>query len=191
LNKTDMERLDIENVLKLTKIGSELELEQATSLFNRLRLSVKNDPSLKAVRNHLADLIEAYEAEHWSDEEAITDEQVKSSDVAERIVQFQNQFIQQRKALIKGQLKKFGLTQNDLAAILGHRKNYVSELVNGVRPLSKDDSVVINRVLGIGMSKLIEPIINEEDADRIRGVFRKLNNPKLKLREDDLQLELV
>jgi len=191
LNKTDMERLDIENVLKLTKIGSELELEQATSLFNRLRLSVKNDPSLKAVRNHLADLIEAYETEHWSDEEAITDEQVKSSDVAERIVQFQNQFIQQRKALIKGQLKKFGLTQNDLAAILGHRKNYVSELVNGVRPLSKDDSVVINRVLGIGMSKLIEPIINEEDADRIRGVFRKLNNPKLKLREDDLQLELV
>jgi len=191
LNKTDMERLDIENVLKLTKIGSELELEQATSLFNRLRLSVKNDPSLKAVRNHLADLIEAYEAEHWSAEDLVTDEQVKSSDVAERIVQFQNQFIQQRKALIKGQLKKFGLTQNDLAAILGHRKNYVSELVNGVRPLSKDDSVVINRVLGIGMSKLIEPIINEEDADRIRGVFRKLNNPKLKLREDDLQLELV
>jgi len=186
-----MERLDIENVLKLTKIGSELELEQATSLFNRLRLSVKNDPSLKAVRNHLADLIEAYEAEHWSAEDLVTDEQVKSSDVAERIVQFQNQFIQQRKALIKGQLKKFGLTQNDLAAILGHRKNYVSELVNGVRPLSKDDSVVINRVLGIGMSKLIEPIINEEDADRIRGVFRKLNNPKLKLREDDLQLELV
>lgn len=93
-----MEQPAIENALKLTKIGSELELEQATSLFSRLRLSVKNDPSLKAVRNHLADLIGAYEAEHWSDEEAVTDEQVKSSDVAERIVQFQNQFIQQRKA---------------------------------------------------------------------------------------------
>lgn len=164
-----MERLEIDNVLKLTKLESELELEQATSLFNKLRPSVKNDPSLKAVRNHLADLIEAYETAHWSDEEAVTDEQVKASDVAERIVQFQNQFIQQRKASIKRQLKNFDLTQNDLAAILGHRKNYMSELVNGMRPLSKNDIVVINRVLRIDMDKLVEPIISEDDADRIRG----------------------
>lgn len=191
MTKTDMERLDIDNVLKLNKLSSELELEQANSLFNKLRLAVKNDPSLKAVRNHLANLIEAYEVEHWADEETVSDERVKSNDVAERIVQFQNQFIQQRKGLIKGQLKKFGLTQNDLAAILGHRKNYVSELVNGVRPLSKNDIIVINRILGIEVDKLIEPIINEEDADRIKAVIKRLNKPKLKLNKDDLQLEVA
>jgi len=186
-----MERLDIDNVLRINRIGSELELEQASSLFNRLRPLVKNDPSLKAVRNHLADLIEAYEAEHWKDEETISDEQVRSSDVAERIVEFQNQFTQQRKALIKAKLKKFGLIQNDLAAILGHRKSYVSELVNGVRPLSKNDIIVINRVLGIEVSKLIEPILNEEDAERIRGVIKRLNKPHLKLKENDLYLEVA
>jgi transcriptional regulator with XRE-family HTH domain len=111
--------------------------------------------------------------------------------VAERIVQFQNCFTQHRKALIKDRLKAFGLNQNDLAAILGHRKSYVSELVNGVRPLSKSDVILINRVLWIEVDKLIEPILNEEDAERIRGVIKRLNKPNLKLKEDDLHLEVA
>jgi exonuclease VII small subunit len=87
-----MGKFDIDNILKLDKLNNELDLEQANSLYSRLRPLVKEDPSLKSVRKHLADLIEAYEEKHWSDDEAITDEQVEAHDFAERIVQFQNLF---------------------------------------------------------------------------------------------------
>ncbi len=183
-----MENFRLDNVLKITKIENEFELEQANSLFNRLRLLVKDDPSLSPLRHHLADLIEAYENEHWSDVDSITDEQVKESEQAEKMAQFQTQFIQRRKERIRSALNKNDLNQNDLAEILGHRKNYMSELINGVRPFSKEDIVVIHRVLGIEFNDLILPLIKEPTAERIRLTLAKMNKPQLKLKDEDLQL---
>ena len=54
-----------------------------------------------------------------------------------------------KKELIKEKLKSVGLNQNDLAKILGHKKGYMSELINGLRPFSKEDIIVINRLFKI------------------------------------------
>lgn len=186
-----MDKFRIENILKITKIENEFELEKANSLFNKLRLLMKDDSSLSALRYHLADLIEAYESENWSDVEGITEEQLKENERAEKIIRFQDYFIQQRKKRIKAELKKNDLIQNDLASILGHRKNYMSELINGVRPFSQDDIVIIHRVLGIKFSDLIIPVIKEPTAKRIRLTIEKLNKPKLKLKDEVFDLELA
>ena len=176
-----MGNFEIDNILKLNKLNSELDLEQANSLFSMLRPLVKEDPSLKEIRNHLAKLIEAYEEEHWGDDAAISDEQVKANDFAEKLVALQNDFVQERKKLIRSRLNKYDLNQNDLAEILGHRKNYMSELINGVRPFSKDDLVIIHRVLRIPLNKLFNNIVKEDIAVRVRKVIAKLNKPEIKL----------
>lgn len=181
-----MGQFDINKVLKLQKLKSELELEEASSLYSRLRVLAKDDPTIENVRDHLASLIEAYEEEHWTDEDAITDEQVKASDSAEKIVAAQSKFVQERKRLIRAELKKHELNQSDLAMMLGHRKNYMSELINGVRPFSKEDIVIINRLLGIPFENLIDKVIKETVVDRLKKVLKDLNKPDIKLREDDL-----
>ena len=186
-----MEKFDIDNVLKITRINTEFELEKANSLYNKLRLLVKEDPSLKQVRNHLANLIETYESKHWSDEERVSKEQLDANDKATKLIRFREQFIQQRKKRIKNALKKNDLIQNDLAEILGHRKNYMSELINGVRPFSQEDIIIIHRVLNIKLDHLIVPVIKEPTAERIRLTIKKLNKPKLKLRGSDFNFEVA
>ena len=186
-----MGKFDIHNIQDLNKLNNELDLEQANSLYIRLRPLAKDDPSIKSVRKHLAALIKAYEEEHWSDDKAVTDEQVKQSDYAEKLVAVQNDFIQARKKLIRSKLKKYDLAQNDLAEILGHRKNYMSELINGARPFSKDDIVIIHRILDIPLNKLVDRIIKENAAIRVRKVIARLNKPQLKLKDGDLNLELT
>lgn len=57
---------------------------------------VKENPSLKPVRQHLKDLIRAYEEAFWSDEESITEEQIEASDKASKLVALENKFIQRR-----------------------------------------------------------------------------------------------
>lgn len=186
-----MEKFSVDNILKVNKIENEFELEFANTLYNKLRLLAKEDSSLKPLRKHLAILIEAYESEHWADENKVTDEQLINSDHAEKIITFHNQFIQQRKTKIVEALKKNDLIQNDLASLLGHRKNYMSELINGVRPFSQEDLIVIHRMLGIKLDYLIIPIIKEPTAIRIRSVVKKLNKPKFKLKDKDLILEFA
>lgn len=178
-----MEKFRLNNILKIVNIDSEFELEQATAMYNKLRLLVKEDPALKPLRSHLADLIEAYESRHWFDEEKVTENQMSENDLAIKLVAYQNAFIQHRKEVIKKALKNNGLIQNDLAKILGHRKSYMSELMNGVRPFSQNDIVILNRVLNIDFKDLILPVIKEKDAARIRIEIKKLNKPRLKLKE--------
>lgn len=178
-----MKKFALNNILKIVSIDSEFELEQATALYNKLRLLVKEDASLKPLRVHLADLIEAYENKHWSDEDKITDKQIVESDKAMKMTAYQNAFIQRRKELIKRALKKNDLIQNDLAKILGHRKSYMSELMNGIRPFSQNDIVILNRILDLRFKDLIPPVIKEKDATRIRLEIRRLNKTKLKLKE--------
>lgn len=182
-----MEKFRIENILRIAEIENEFELEQASSLFNKLRLLLKDDSTLMPLRNHLGNLIERYETENWKDEENVNEERLLESEHAEKIIGYQDRFIQKRKELIKEKLRANDLIQNDLANLLGHRKNYMSELINGLRPFSQEDIIIIHRILEIKLDELIFPLVKEPTANRIRSVIEdlKLNKPKLKLKTSE------
>lgn len=184
-----MDKFKIENILKIKSLESELELEQANSLFNKLRILQKVNPSMKLKRQHLANLIEAYENEHWSDSQKVTKLRIDASNRAGNTVNLQNQFIQRRKELIKKALKTNGLLQKDLADILSHGNGYTSELINGVRPFSQDDIIIVHKVLGIELRDLIIPMLKEPKLKRVQLVLRekKKNNPKLKIADKELE----
>lgn len=182
-----MERLNIDNILNVDELNSEFEFEQATSLQGRLRWMVKENPSLGKVRQHLINLIEKYETENWEEENSITDDQIKESDIAERLVNAESLFIQKRKELIKEKLRDNQITQKDLGKLLGHRPNYMSELINGIRPFSKDDIVVIHRLFDIDFKDLIPPFLKKETTNRIKITLEKFGNMNMKLKIKDLE----
>jgi transcriptional regulator with XRE-family HTH domain len=182
-----MDRLEIDNILRIDELNSELEFEQATSIQGKLRWMVKEDASLEPVRQHLIALIEKYESEHWNNETDITEEQIKESDIAERLVNAENIFIQKRKELLKRKLKESEISQKDLAKILGHRPNYMSELMNGVRPFSRDDIVVIHRLFDIEFKDLIPPFLKKEVTSHIKTTLGELNNKRVRLKINDLE----
>jgi len=185
LNK--MDRLEIDNILKIDELNSELEFERATLIQGKLRWMVEDDSSLEFVRAHLLALIEKYESEHWSNESEISAEKVNESDLAEKIVSTESVFIQKRKEFIKEKLKGNELTQKDLAKILGHRPNYMSELMNGVRPFSRDDIVVIHRLFEIDFVNLIPPFLKKAVTNHIKTTLGELRNKKIRLKIKDLE----
>jgi transcriptional regulator with XRE-family HTH domain len=93
--------------------------------------------------------------------------------------------------LIKTKLKVAGLTQNDLAKILGHRKGYMSELINGLRPFSKEDLVIINRLFKIKFEDLIPTFIQQERASHIKKTLESLPNNKIRLTRKDFDLQMA
>ncbi|WP_162417941.1 helix-turn-helix domain-containing protein [Cyclobacterium roseum] len=185
-----MDKFSIQNIQKITSLTSELEYEKASSLFLQLRVLVKNNKLYEPIRNHLRDLIKNYEEDNWSDEDRLSKDQIKESDLAETLVEAENMFSQRRKELIKMKLKDAGLNQNDLAKILGHRKGYMSELINGLRPFSKDDLVVINRLFKIKFEDLIPAFINQERASYINKTLASLSKNKIRLIERDFDLQM-
>lgn len=182
-----MDRLEIDNILKIDELNSELEFEQATSIQGKLRWMVSDDNSLEPVRQHLLVLIEKYESKHWNNESDITEEQLKESDLAERIVNAENNFIQKRKELLKHKLKENEISQKNLGKLLGHKPNYMSELINGIRPFSRDDIVVIHRLFDIEFNDLIPPFLKKEVTNHIKSTLRILNNKKVRLKINDLE----
>jgi hypothetical protein len=185
-----MDRLAINNIKKLNDLNSELEHERATSLYLKLRKMEKEDESYISIRKHLKSLINRFEQAHWADESQITDEQVKESDLAESLIQAENEFYQNRKELIKAKLKASGINQNDLAKILGHRKGYMSELINGLRPFSKEDVIVINRLFKIKLEDLIPTFIKRDKVLHIKKTLNALSNSKIRLTKRDFDLQL-
>lgn len=183
-----MDRFSIQNLLNISTLESELELEKATSLFLQFRVFEKKDESYKPLRNHLRKLIKAYEDKQWASEASITDDQIRESDLAEALVQAENEFIHRRKKLIRNKLKETGLNQTDLAKILGHRKGYTSELINGLRPISKEDMVVMNRLLKIKFEDLIPAFIKKERASHIKNTLESIKNNRIKLTSKDFDL---
>jgi len=99
-----MDKFSIQNLQKITSLTSELEYEKASSLFLQLRVLVKNNKSYEPIRNHLRDLIKNYEKDNWSDEDRLSKDQIKESDLAETLVEAENMFSQRRKELIKMKL---------------------------------------------------------------------------------------
>jgi transcriptional regulator with XRE-family HTH domain len=183
-----MDRLDIDNILNIDELNSELEHERASSIHGRLRWMAKENKSLERVKDHLKNLILKYENKHWSNEDKITDEQIKESDIAEKIIYSENLFIQKRKELIRKKLKQSGLSQKDLGKILGHRPNYMSELINGVRPFSKDDLVVIHRLFEIDFKDLLPPFLKSDVRNHIRTTLGELKNKKVKIKLKDVEI---
>lgn len=190
-NDLIMDRFSIQNIQKLASLTSELDYEQASSLFLKLRVLEKQDESYKPIRNHLRSLIKDYEQNNWADENSITDNQIKENDLAESLVQAENDFYQKRKELVKSKLKEAGLTQNDLAKILGHRKGYMSELINGLRPFSKEDIIIINRLFKIKLEYLIPPFIKQDKAFHIKKTLESLSHNRIKLTKKDFDLQIV
>lgn len=190
-NDLIMDRFSIQNIQRLTSLTSELDYEQASSLFLKLRVLEKQDESYKPIRKHLRSLIKDYEQNNWADENSITDNQIKESDLAEALVQAENDFYQKRKELVKSKLKEAGLTQNDLAKILGHRKSYMSELINGLRPFSKEDLIIINRLFKIKLEDLIPTFIKQDRAFHIKKTLESLSHNRIKLTKRDFDLQMV
>jgi uncharacterized Fe-S cluster-containing protein len=186
-----MDRLAINNILRLSELKSELELERASSLYLRLRKLEQEDDSYVQIREQLKNLILRYEQCHWSDESTITDNQVKESDLAETLVLAENEFHFKRKGLIKKRLKESGLNQSDLAKILKHRKGYMSELINGLRPFSKEDIVIINRLLKIRLDDLVPPFIKHDKMSHIKRTLRSIPKNKIRVTKKDFGLQLA
>ncbi len=186
-----MEGLEIDNILKLDKLSSELEYEKAISIYGRLRWMLRDDKSLITAKQHLKALIKQYEEAHWQDEAGISSKQIRESDNAEKIVYLESKFIQKRKELIREKLKESGIAQQDLAKILGHRPNYMSELINGVRPFSRDDIIVLHRLFDLDLKDLVPPFLKLEVAYHIKQTLNELKNKKTKinLRLTDLEAE--
>ncbi|MBL0913756.1 MAG: helix-turn-helix domain-containing protein [Bacteroidia bacterium] len=178
-----MDKFAIDNVLKIKALGSESELAQAQHLYLKLRPAAADSPSLKPVRKHLAQLIKAYEEIHWARVEEVSAAQVKQAEYVEKQVLGREKFISRRRDLIRNALKRFGLKQNDLADLLGHRKSYTSELVNGVRPFSQEDVILLHLLLGLRLEDLILPLVKESALTRLRTTLARLNRPGLQLRE--------
>lgn len=182
-------QFDIEKLIKQGEIKNELELERALITERKLRVISKEDPKFKITRKKLRDLIEKYEKTFWSPDSKISEKKLLESDIAEVIAEKERIFILNRKELIRSKIRKMNLNQQDFGKILGHtNKSYISELMNGIRPFSLKDLVIINRVLKIDLKDLIPTFLPLDERKKITTSIKKLDNPKLKLSEDDFSL---
>jgi transcriptional regulator with XRE-family HTH domain len=180
---------DISKLIKDGKIQNELDFERALIADRKLRVLAKENPKFKTTRRKLRDLIEEYENKNWSADAKISDKQLRESDLAELIAEKERLFIQQRKELIRKKIKNLNLTQQDFGKILGHQnKSYISELMNGVSPFSLKDLIVIHRLLQIDLTHLIPTFLPLSDRQKIETTIQNLDNPKLKMSEEDLAI---
>jgi len=186
-----MDRFSIQNIQKINSLTNELEYEKASSLYLQLRVLVKEDKTYEPIRTHLRGLIKKYEEKNWTGDNLVADDQIKESDFAEALIQAENEFYHKRKELIKIKLKEAGFNQNDLAKILGHRKGYMSELINGLRPFSKEDLVVINRLFKIKFEDLIPAFIEQERASHIKKTLESFSNNRIRLTKKDFDLQMA
>jgi len=184
--KTDF---DIEKLVEKRSITNELDYERALNADKRLRLLAKESAHFKKLRNSLRDIIEKYESTEWNDLDKIDDTKLLESKKSEQIAEVERLFIENRKQTIRKKLKELDLTQKNLASILGHKsKKHMSELVNGIKPFTLKDLVIINRLLKIDLSVLIPAFLSNEDQKRVQDAVKKLDKPKVKLTNDDLVL---
>jgi len=188
-NFEDMKNLtDIRKIENIKQLDNEYDLQKALLLHRKLRLLTEENPDLKPTRERLFNLIHDYESKHWSDNEKITDKQIEESDIAELLVESERKFIQNRKETIKKRLKKYDMNQQDLGILLGHRKSYISELINGVSLFSLKDLVIIHRILRIKLSELIPTYLQDETRRKVKESIHRLNKPKQKLKKEDFMI---
>ncbi|WP_281310703.1 transcriptional regulator [Flavobacterium flavigenum] len=180
---------DIEKIIESGIITNELDYERALIADRKLRLLVKQDLDFKNLRTKLRDLIEKYENAEWSDVGQIDENKLLESDKSEQIAELERVFLENRKQAIRKKLKELDLTQENLGSILGHKsKTHMSELMNGIKPFTLRDLIIINRVLKIEIAVLIPVFLSKEDQAKVKEAVIKLGKPKVKLTIEDLVL---
>jgi transcriptional regulator with XRE-family HTH domain len=178
---------DIENFIENGSITNELDLERAMIADRKLRLLSKENIHFKNLRKKLRDLIEEYENREWSNLDTLTDEKIIESDKSEIIAERERIFIETRKQQIRKKLKALDLTQENLGHLLGHKsKTHMSELMNGIKPFTLKDLVIINRLLKIDIKELVPIFLSREDQIKIKSAVIELNKPQIKLEKEDL-----
>lgn len=180
------ELIDIREIENIQHLDNEYDFQKALLLDRKLRLMVRENEDLKPIHDKLFQLIQDYEAKNWSDSEKISDEQIDESETAEQLIEIERNFIAQRKEIIRKKLKSYDMNQTDLATLLGHKKSYMSELINGVSQFSMKDLVIIHRVLRIDLVKLIPTYLQNDTRERVKQSISQINKPKLRLRKKDL-----
>lgn len=180
---------DIEKIVENGIITNELDYDRALIADKKLRLLAKDSLHFKNLRTKLRNIIERYEISEWSDIDKIDDKKLSESAKSEHIAELERLFIENRKKAIRKKLKELDLTQENLALILGHKsKTHMSELMNGIKPFTLKDLVIINRLLKINIAELIPVFLSKEDQVKVKEAVIKLNKPKVKLTSDDLVL---
>ncbi|TBO41191.1 helix-turn-helix domain-containing protein [Pedobacter kyonggii] len=177
---------NLSKLLKKGEISTELEFQRATMLDRTLKLMSKENSSIREQRGKLRQLLVDYEAKHWNDGEP-SDEKVAQSDLATSIAETEHAFKLARKRIIKEKLKENGLKQKDLLMLLGHaNESYISELINGINPMTLSDVAVLHLLLGIELEDLVPTILDLKVLRRLSGVKHKMNSPKLEERIGEL-----
>ena len=180
---------NIDSIIKKGTITNELDYDRALIADRKLRLLAKESPHFKTMRIKLRDIIVQYESSEWNDIDKIDDKKLIESEKSEHIAEQERLFIENRKNAIRKKMKEADLTQEDLASILGHKsKTHMSELINGIKPFTLRDLVIINRVLNVDMDVLIPRFLSTKDQIEIKKALEKLDKPGVKLSCDDLVL---
>lgn len=180
---------DITKLVEHGSITNELDYERALIADRKLRLLSKENAHFKILRQKLRDLIEQYEKSEWNNVESVSNKKILESDKSERLAEGERLFIENRKQEIRKKLKELDLSQEDLALLLGHRsKTHMSELINGIKPFTLKDLIIINKLLKVEITKLVPVYLSKEDQIKIKEAIRKLDKPKIRLKNDDLTL---
>lgn len=180
---------DIEKLIEIGSITNELDYERAMIADRKLRILAKENAHFRSLRTKLRTLIEEYEKREWSNLRSVTDKKITESEKYEQIAEQERVFIHTRKQKIKDKLKVFDLTQENLGHILGHKsKTHMSELMNGIKPFTLRDLVLIHRLLKIDIKSLVPVFLSVEDQIRVKSSFEELNKPNIKLQKEDLML---
>lgn len=187
LHKKMKTQFDIEKIIEEGVITNELDYERALISDRKLRLLAKENLHFQNIRTKLRDIIEKYEIAEWNDVDKIDDNKLLESDKAERIAELERLFLENRKQAIRKKLKELELTQENLASILGHKsKTHMSELMNGIKPFTLKDLIIINRLLKIEIAVLLPVFLSKEDQIKVKEALVKLGKPKVRLTSEDL-----
>ena len=184
----NIQGFDVRLMIRGGVLKSELKYERAKVANRSLKILEKEDPSHTHLSPQLCKLIQAYEVLHWPNAESVTDARVKENDLAELQVEREFQFLQKRKELILDRLTALGLKQQDLALLLNHSKSYSSELINGLRPLSSQDLILIHRPLSIKLEDLFMAFLPLKIQERVRSSMRKLASKNVAIKGKGLKL---
>jgi antitoxin component HigA of HigAB toxin-antitoxin module len=180
---------DIEKLVESGAITNELDFERALVADRKLRLLSKENVQFSVLREKLRDLIEKYEKAEWSHLDKISDKKIAENEQSERIAEAERKFIERRKQEIKMKLKQYDLSQEDLAMLLGHKsKTHMSELINGIKPFTLKDLIIISQLLKVAITKLVPVYLSKEDQTRVQAALKRLDKPKVKLSSGVLAL---
>ena len=64
----------------------------------------------------------------------------------------------------------------------------MSELMNGIKPFTLKNLIIINRLLKINIAVLIPVFLSKEDQVKVKETVIKLDKPKVRLTSDDFVL---